>query len=58
MLADQRLSHPQRPDQLMHTPTRLQQLQHNRDPHWRGQRAQQLTGGNQSARRPRRAGRR
>ena len=45
MLADQRLRHAERVDQLVHAALGLVQLQHDRDPDRCGQRAQQLTGG-------------
>ena len=45
MLADQWLRHAQRIDQLVHAPLGHVQLQHDCDPHRRGQRAQQLAGG-------------
>ncbi len=45
VLADQRLRHAERVDQLMHAALGHVQLQHDGDPHRRGQRAQQLAGG-------------
>ena len=45
MLADQRLRHAERVDQFVHAALRLAQLQHDGDPHRRGQRAQQFAGG-------------
>ena len=45
VLADQRLWHAQRVDQFVHAALGLVQLQHDGDPHRRGQRAQQLAGG-------------
>ena len=45
MLADQRLWHAEGVDQFMHAALGFAQLQHDGDPHRRGQRAQQLAGG-------------
>ena len=45
MLADQRLRHAQRVDQFVHAALGFAQLQHDGDPHRRGQRAQQFAGG-------------
>lgn len=56
VLADQRLRHAERFDQLVHAPLRLLQLQDDGDPHRSGERAQQLTGRRQRQGRPRRSG--
>ena len=50
MLADQRLRHRQRVDEFVHTARRLVKLQHDRDPHGRGQRTQQIARGVEDAR--------
>ena len=44
VLADQGLGHGQRVDEVVHAARRLAQLQHDRDPHGSGQRAQQVAG--------------
>ena len=45
VLAHQRLRHAERVDEFVHAARRLAQLQHDRDPHRRGQRAQQVARG-------------
>ena len=45
VLADQRLRHLERVDEFVHAARRLAQLQHDRDAHRCGQRAQQVAGG-------------
>ena len=45
VLADQRLRHAERVDEFVHAARRLAQLQHDRDPDGRGQRAQQVACG-------------
>ena len=44
MLADQRLGHPERVDQLVHAALRLEKVQHDRDSYGRGQRPQDVAG--------------
>jgi hypothetical protein len=45
VLADQRLGHPERVDELVHAAVRFLQLQNDRDAHRSGQRPQQFAGG-------------
>ena len=45
VLAHQRLRHPESVDEFVHAARRLTKLQHDRDPHRRGERAKQVTRG-------------